>query len=381
MHHVPVVRCQPLENPVSFHELNATPRHLLGLNHRRLTNKFRDYHRVPDSRDEAKHMSKDVLKRLEIVRRYLLKPTPTGRARAEDAVSEISELSDKKRTRAAAKEALLEIVRSADRELAGDAMFGLASLLEPDDDALIPFLRERMSAYNDDDVFYLQGLLAILGPAAFPDAVQLLKDSQRSMGSRCTVLEDLEALTDIPFARDIEGESIYDVREEQLHLDEVAAWEADGFAERTPEPFEANRKTLAEKGFLLPDDYAAFLETHSSRQQYEFDDQNWSLLTSRELREFVDIDEATYLAVGQLEGYADTMRQAMGEDATFDAKGKPYPFTRLASGIAIGTNESGDVLYLDPEDGYSVWIFSHDGGDVERVAKTFTTWKKKSRKA
>jgi hypothetical protein len=47
--------------------------------------------------------------------------------------------------------------------------------------------------------------------------------------------------------------------------------------------------------------------------------------------------------------------------------------------MAIGTSDSGDVLYLDPAASHSVWIFHPDGGDVEQAAKTFTAWRKTAR--
>jgi hypothetical protein len=63
-----------------------------------------------------------------------------------------------------------------------------------------------------------------------------------------------------------------------------------------------------------------------------------------------------------------------------DQKGKPYPLERLRQAIAIGEGDSGDVLFLDPLDNFSVWIFHHDGGDVRRVAADFRTWLAKAKK-
>jgi hypothetical protein len=35
---------------------------------------------------------------------------------------------------------------------------------------------------------------------------------------------------------------------------------------------------------------------------------------------------------------------------------------------------------LDPADEYTVWQFHHDGGDVERISKTFKAWLKQAEK-
>lgn len=46
---------------------------------------------------------------------------------------------------------------------------------------------------------------------------------------------------------------------------------------------------------------------------------------------------------------------------------------RVYNGFVIG-EENGDYLYLDIEDNFSVWIFYHDGCDVQRVAYSFYQW-------
>ena len=53
--------------------------------------------------------------------------------------------------------------------------------------------------------------------------------------------------------------------------------------------------------------------------------------------------------------------------------GQPYALERLAAGLAIGDN-NGDVVFLDPADAHSVWLFHQDGADVERLADTFQEW-------
>jgi hypothetical protein len=70
-----------------------------------------------------------------------------------------------------------------------------------------------------------------------------------------------------------------------------------------------------------------------------------------------------------VEGFANSIREFQG-DETEDQDGEPYSLDRLAAGLAIGDN-NGDVVFLDPEDAYSVWIWHHDGSDVERLADSF----------
>ena len=56
-----------------------------------------------------------------------------------------------------------------------------------------------------------------------------------------------------------------------------------------------------------------------------------------------------------------------------DAEGQPFAFSRLEDGLAFATGD-GDVLFFDPSDSLAVWCFHHDGGDVERLAGSFTDW-------
>ncbi|MFO1064077.1 MAG: hypothetical protein U0892_09455 [Pirellulales bacterium] len=45
----------------------------------------------------------------------------------------------------------------------------------------------------------------------------------------------------------------------------------------------------------------------------------------------------------------------------------------MAAGLAIGDN-NGDVLFLDPGDSFSIWLWHCDGADVERLADSFDEW-------
>ncbi len=86
----------------------------------------------------------------------------------------------------------------------------------------------------------------------------------------------------------------------------------------------------------------------------------------------IRIDREKVLTIYQLKAYVNSIRAFQG-DETEDQDGAPYSLDRLVAGLAIGEN-NGDVLFLDPENGYSVWIWHHDGSDVERLADSFDLW-------
>ncbi len=74
----------------------------------------------------------------------------------------------------------------------------------------------------------------------------------------------------------------------------------------------------------------------------------------------------------QLSAYAKSLREYVGDELE-DQDGEPYSVDRLSAGLAVGDN-NGDVIFLDAEDSYSVWMFHHDGADVERLANSFHEW-------
>ena len=49
------------------------------------------------------------------------------------------------------------------------------------------------------------------------------------------------------------------------------------------------------------------------------------------------------------------------------------PVERVAGGFAFG-QENGDYIYMDPSDGFSVWIYYHDRGDVQWTSPSFSAW-------
>lgn len=123
----------------------------------------------------------------------------------------------------------------------------------------------------------------------------------------------------------------------------------------------------------LPVDYKKFLKTHEGETEYIFDAiDGWRMFTIEELTEVIRIDRIKVMNIHQLQAFAKLIQDHVG-DETEDQDGEPYALERLAAGLAIGDN-NGDVVFLDPEDSYSVWLFHHDGADVERLADTFQGW-------
>jgi SMI1 / KNR4 family (SUKH-1) len=124
----------------------------------------------------------------------------------------------------------------------------------------------------------------------------------------------------------------------------------------------------------LPKEYLTFLETHDGAKSYIFDDlDSWWLDTKTELLKVINVDGRRLQAIYQLKSFSESLKEHVDDDATEDENGEPFPLARLAQGLAIGNN-NGDILFLDPTDHYSAWIYHHDGFDVEKLASSFAEW-------
>ena len=123
----------------------------------------------------------------------------------------------------------------------------------------------------------------------------------------------------------------------------------------------------------LPTAYQAFLEHHDGEAYYLFNDIDcWRFYSTEELTKVIRVNRDKIPAIHQLSAFVSSIREYVG-DETEDQDGEPYSLDRLAAGLAIGDN-NGDVVFLDPTDEYSVWIWYHDGADVERLADSFEQW-------
>jgi hypothetical protein len=123
----------------------------------------------------------------------------------------------------------------------------------------------------------------------------------------------------------------------------------------------------------LPASYRNFLKQHDGETSYTIDDiHGWRFYKLEELTKLIRINREKVLTIHQLKAYVNAIREFHG-DETEDQDGEPYALDRLAAGLAIGDN-NGDVVFLDTEDGYSIWVWHHDGADVEKMADSFEQW-------
>lgn len=133
-------------------------------------------------------------------------------------------------------------------------------------------------------------------------------------------------------------------------------------------------------GKALPAEYVQFLKNNPEGGEKMFseykdedpDDEGreWELMGDEELvTEWEMNDVGTAANYESIKLYTKMQREFMGMEEA-DSNVGEIKLDRVDAGLVIGS-ENGDYLYLDSEDGYSVWIYYPDGGDVLRIADSF----------
>jgi hypothetical protein len=140
-------------------------------------------------------------------------------------------------------------------------------------------------------------------------------------------------------------------------------------------------------GNILPIEYVSMFSKPDEGFEYWFnncpkpdDDPDflgrpWSLPSPNDLDEKVVVDgpgEAPFYNCLPL--FLHFYLEATGKDTVkSDDKNCSIVKQRVLDGFVFG-EENGDYIYLDVHDNCSVWIYYHDGSDVEKVAISFAEW-------
>lgn len=129
----------------------------------------------------------------------------------------------------------------------------------------------------------------------------------------------------------------------------------------------------------LPAEYFAWLDTLPELCYVKFKKQEFDVAPRVRLTETIRFnrDQVPYHA--QLTAYV-KMWSALGHDSANGPKRSRFPYSRLANCVTIGS-DNGDPLFVDPSDGYSVWMLHHDSesGEVQPLAPSLQEWIKNAK--
>lgn len=138
-----------------------------------------------------------------------------------------------------------------------------------------------------------------------------------------------------------------------------------------------------ERGITLPNDYLDFLSTLDQEYEYCFNDDAdedpdfegrcWAFFDEAELCKEIEMFQVgTAPSHQQLALYLKCYQEASDNQMVYSPDGE-LPIERVINGFVVA-DDNGDLLYLDPEDDFSVWIYFHDGSDVKKVSNSMKEW-------
>tara|TARA_R110000737_G_scaffold348057_1_gene381060 strand:- start:45 stop:506 length:462 start_codon:yes stop_codon:yes gene_type:complete len=142
-----------------------------------------------------------------------------------------------------------------------------------------------------------------------------------------------------------------------------------------------------ERGLSLPQEYLKLLSSLDEADEYcfneypqddpDFEGRCWCFLNEDELNEEIDMrGVGKSPAHKQLELYIKCFIEYSDNQFLTSPNGR-VPIQSVINGFVIA-EDNGDLLYLDPLDDFSVWIFHHDGSDVMKVANSIGDWQSRA---
>ena len=142
-----------------------------------------------------------------------------------------------------------------------------------------------------------------------------------------------------------------------------------------------------ERGICLPQEYLKLLSSLHEADEYcfneypeddpDFEGRCWCFLNEDDLIEEIDIRGVGKSAAHkQLELYIKCFSE-FNDSQFLTSSDVQIPIERVQNGFVVA-EDNGDLLYLDPRDDFSVWIFHHDGSDVMKVAHSIGDWQSRA---
>ncbi len=118
----------------------------------------------------------------------------------------------------------------------------------------------------------------------------------------------------------------------------------------------------------LEDTLELIVDEHDNVDKYE--NRPWNLMSQSVLIETMEMrDVGSAKNFECLKLYVKLFIEFSNSDS-IDSNVGDIQKSRIENSFVFA-EENGDYLYFDPEDGYSIWIYYHDGGDVKKVSNSF----------
>jgi len=119
----------------------------------------------------------------------------------------------------------------------------------------------------------------------------------------------------------------------------------------------------------IPDEYFSYLINTKSKKivRLNMNEEFFHLFSLDELCKEITVDKTKIIQAKVLVGYAKTLKEfVFDRENTIDNEGNKFSLERLSNCVAIGF-ENTNILFFDPSENNSLYIFYPDGGDVKKL--------------
>ena len=126
-------------------------------------------------------------------------------------------------------------------------------------------------------------------------------------------------------------------------------------------------------GIKLPEPVKLFLACNPKGNQLIRGSARWRMFSLRELFQIVELRavQGCRFCLAQMMG--SLYSEKRGQPEIEDTSGGKHPIDHLARTMTIAQG-AGDLLYLNADDGFSVWVFYSEVGFIEKLAPSLWEW-------
>ena len=126
-------------------------------------------------------------------------------------------------------------------------------------------------------------------------------------------------------------------------------------------------------GIMLPEPVRLFLACNPTGNQLVRGSACWRMFSLRELVQIVELRavQGCRCCLAQMMG--SLYSEKRGRPEIEDTSGGKHPVDHLARTMTFGVG-AGDLLYLNADDEFSVWVLYSDSGFIEKIAPSLWEW-------
>ncbi|MBP9022881.1 MAG: hypothetical protein KBH06_06730 [Spirochaetes bacterium] len=131
-------------------------------------------------------------------------------------------------------------------------------------------------------------------------------------------------------------------------------------------PIEKVLLDLKKKNYLLPDDYLKVISSFNEPRTVKCKNAEYRIYSTIDLMLKINIDGGDYFQINEIRAHTKNVKSFFKRNYVEDTEKNIVKINSLNKYLCIG-NADGDLLLINPEDNYSLWLFCHDGAYLEKI--------------